>query len=693
MLILSILVMMSFASISFGAGKWTNYTNGNEINALTSDGKYIWAGTNGGIVRWDSETGTYKKYTTTEGLTDNRVFSIAADKNGGIWAGADFGNILKFDGTYWKKCLHGQDIVKKIASIAVDYSGALWFCSNESSEVVKYDGVEWKAYYRDKYWENSIVDTAADNEGAIWFCAAGSMGSCILRFDGVSWKKFATAPWDGPGDRLTSITVDNDGIVWCGSTYGVSRFNGVVWKNYRTTDGLASNSVSVITADNKGVIWVGTNLGVSKFDGNNWKTYSKADGLTNYDINDIVVDNQDGIWCGTGSGLFKFDGSSWKKYTTSDGLANNDVSSVILDNQGAKWFGTHSGLSKFDGSSWKTYTKSDGLPDDRIHDLTVDNNGILWFITEIDQVSRFDGTSCKTYPWMGCLLVSISVNNQGTVWVGGEDIAFFLDGSTWKSHRFPLDCYVNSIITDNQGVVWFGATNGITKYDGVSWFTNADGYKGGGAGALTIDKQGSIWAGISDSKVTKFDRVSWKTYPLSDGVNEIHNNVISSAVDNEGALWFGTYSAGVFKFDGISWKNYTPNDGLASNMVFSIAIDNQDAVWFGTLGGVSKFEEQKPTHVTDSQSPNHPESFGIRSAYPNPFNPSTTIDYTISRAGDVRLSIYSISGQLVETLVDEMTSAGNHRVIWNAANSASGVYLVVLESGGMRDMKKVMFVK
>jgi hypothetical protein len=80
-------------------------------------------------------------------------------------------------------------------------------------------------------------------------------------------------------------------------------------------------------------------------------------------------------------------------------------------------------------------------------------------------------------------------------------------------------------------------------------------------------------------------------------------------------------------------------------------------------------------------------------SYPNPFNVSTTVDFVLNRNGKVRLVVYSVGGQLVETLIDGIMNAGSHRFVWNASRHSSGVYLVVLEAEGIRDAQKVVFIK
>lgn len=88
-----------------------------------------------------------------------------------------------------------------------------------------------------------------------------------------------------------------------------------------------------------------------------------------------------------------------------------------------------------------------------------------------------------------------------------------------------------------------------------------------------------------------------------------------------------------------------------------------------------------------------PVSFGIRSAFPNQFNPATSVDFVLPGFGIAELNVYSISGQLVLTLFAGTMNAGSHQVIWNATRHSSGVYLVVLESEGRKDSRKVVFMK
>jgi len=88
-----------------------------------------------------------------------------------------------------------------------------------------------------------------------------------------------------------------------------------------------------------------------------------------------------------------------------------------------------------------------------------------------------------------------------------------------------------------------------------------------------------------------------------------------------------------------------------------------------------------------------PVSFELAQNYPNPFNPSTTISFSIPKAGEVTLTIYDALGKEVTRLVDDHISAGRYNVEWNAANNASGVYFYRITTNENVQVKKMVLVK
>jgi hypothetical protein len=88
-----------------------------------------------------------------------------------------------------------------------------------------------------------------------------------------------------------------------------------------------------------------------------------------------------------------------------------------------------------------------------------------------------------------------------------------------------------------------------------------------------------------------------------------------------------------------------------------------------------------------------PSAFILFSAYPNPFNPATTIRFGLPEAGQVRLHIYNLLGQRVVQLADGYREAGYHEVTFDGSNLVSGLYFYRIQAAGFTDVKKMVLVK
>ena len=87
------------------------------------------------------------------------------------------------------------------------------------------------------------------------------------------------------------------------------------------------------------------------------------------------------------------------------------------------------------------------------------------------------------------------------------------------------------------------------------------------------------------------------------------------------------------------------------------------------------------------------KKFGLDQNYPNPFNPSTTIRYQLEKTGEVRLSVFDITGKEIAVLVNGSQNAGDHQVEFYGENLSSGVYLYRLVSEDQSYVRKMMLVK
>ncbi len=105
-----------------------------------------------------------------------------------------------------------------------------------------------------------------------------------------------------------------------------------------------------------------------------------------------------------------------------------------------------------------------------------------------------------------------------------------------------------------------------------------------------------------------------------------------------------------------------------------------------------------PTSVESAVSDEIPLRPYLESNYPNPFNPSTTISFGLTRPGPVDLAVFDVSGRRLVTLVHEAYPAGRHEVVWLGRDKAgkqvaSGLYFYRLLTDEITDIKKMMLVK
>jgi flagellar hook assembly protein FlgD len=89
---------------------------------------------------------------------------------------------------------------------------------------------------------------------------------------------------------------------------------------------------------------------------------------------------------------------------------------------------------------------------------------------------------------------------------------------------------------------------------------------------------------------------------------------------------------------------------------------------------------------------------GVDQNHPNPFNPQTTIHYTLATPGRVTLTVYDATGRLVRTLLDENQPAGARDVTWNGQDDrghavASGVYFYKMTAGKFTQTKRMVLLK
>lgn len=136
-----------------------------------------------------------------------------------------------------------------------------------------------------------------------------------------------------------------------------------------------------------------------------------------------------------------------------------------------------------------------------------------------------------------------------------------------------------------------------------------------------------------------------------------------------------------------SWIIFIPTDLLQFEATLEIESDDRDEP---IIQIVLQGEALLSINADDIIPP---IQFGLSEAYPNPFNSSTTLTYSMQIPAQVSLSVYDMSGRCISTLVNAFQPTGNHTAVWNEIDAESGVYFVQMEAGGYKAARKVILMR
>jgi len=185
----------------------------------------------------------------------------------------------------------------------------------------------------------------------------------------------------------------------------------------------------------------------------------------------------------------------------------------------------------------------------------------------------------------------------------------------------------------------------------------------------------------------------WDSVTINTEAREINCVVFVTPLVGFAAASVYTNAGGVLKtFDGgLNWYLQWANSPNTCN---SIDFSGSDKGWASLNSGVIITDNGGGNIIgIETISGIIPEKFELSQNYPNPFNPTTNIKLQIPKAGNVKLTVFDVTGKEVAILVNENLSAGEYKVDFNATGLTNGVYFYRIETAGFTEVKKMMLVK
>ncbi len=336
---------------------------------------------------------------------------------------------------------------------------------------------------------------------------------------------------------------------------------------------------------------------------------------------------------------------------------------------------------------------------------------LFFFVFNITLKSAGKGEAVSAVGIVSSLYISVISPDSGEIWKSGSvhEIKWYAPSKYFANVKIEY--------TTDRGNTWLTIAESVPSADTVySWFVPYTPsydclvsiyetpylYGHYGAYGYSYDTF-MIWSPLADTSSTiqviapnggeiwnagTTQKIKWEIPP-----NNIDSLKIEYTTDN-GATW--TTESSSFRAADSSYDWFVPNKPSKFCLIrLSDAADSSNRDISNTLFSIDSLV----TGIKDVFTSN-PGEYQILDAYPNPFNPSTTIQYYLPEDANVKLFIYNELGELIRKLVDGNNSRGSHFVRWNGKNNSgaevsSGIYFYRFEARGINGQKissKKMFL-
>lgn len=543
-----------------------------------------------------------------------------------------------------------------------------------------------------------------------------------------------------------AIEINNEGIIFAGTrnNFYKSSDNGISWNSFYA--GLDNQIVASIFTYSLSEIFVGTgyyNVGNGVYySSDGGETWAQR-GLDGKIIYSLTSDQFGAIYAGTKSDdVYKTQdqGLTWRPINK--GLKNNNIFRVQMSPSNILFAcsETERGIYKSDdyGESWEIT----GVTAGTMRDGFITPSGNIYSATD-GGVQKYNSTTEKWSVFglnevRNVVLDQDSILFAGTRWNG---IFTSTDnGNTWEPTAAiggeGIELFTMNLYTDNSLLL---GTNDYIKRStdkGVSWITIINGLSSAIIGNLAITNNGVIYSTSGTNLCraadieSNFDIIRDSIYvPDRNGLASGDNGLLflSDSYFNPGVFRSTDYGITwlkvseipassisifdnkyivtghgngkiMFSFDkGDSWS--TISEGLPSSSTILWNQIDANGYLYCAASGFGLFKSNAIVTSVNGFLIDELKDFVIYNNYPNPFNPTTMISYSLPSYSYVTLKIYDILGNEIVTMVDEHQLPGlykiefNTNIISSGKSLVSGVYIYILNAGGIIKSRKMILMK
>lgn len=599
----------------------------------------------------------FKKYSTTEGLSQRSVVAIAQDSQGYLWFGTRYG-LNKFDGhtfkNYYYDSTNDQSLSDSwITALAVDKASNIWIGTKnglnkynpheDNFERVQVGSGDKKDYLYGEIWDIYNDDTdlwIATNRG-LWKLNTTTNET-------TTYKHKINSPSSPSSNKALSLIKSHEGFLWVCTDTSIDRYNQQtdVFSHYDYPNShsplKAKNNNVVLFEDTLANLWLGYDGGLAIFDvqTNTFVDYLLPNGDKAIDgnVRAIYEDENQNLWIGTYQGLYLFfpKNQSLLNYqhdvTSPNSLSQNSIYDIVADSRDDIWIGTWAGgINYLDKNS--NFFKSFGAGADNnnlnykvVSSIVEDNHKNLWVGTEGGGLNFYAQTtkSFKYYthdPENNNSLIDNNVkallkDHLGNLWIGThnkgidhvsleKDTPIFEHIGNSQNPNGPSSNRITSLLEDTNNNIWVGTDNGgLNLYNTEKkTFSHIPDHKNVlGSFIYTISKgsNNNVLVGGKNGlakiavATNKISKISFK--PNENTTYSIQK-VISIYEDPNEIIWVGTEGDGLFSYNQKTNESqrYGLQEGLPDEVIYAIVPDGDENLWLSTNKGLSKMNPEFST--------------------------------------------------------------------------------------------------